>query len=294
MGNNYDNKQINKMLDREYIKEHIMTALKEDVREGDHSSLACIDSSATSKAKLVAKQDCIICGMEIAKMVFELVDSTLRFEAFVTDGERVKKGDVLFVVEGSSISILTAERTVLNYMQRLSGISTTTSDYMKLIEGTTTQLLDTRKTTPTMRILEKYAVKVGGGTNHRIGLFDMIMLKDNHIDFAGGIEKAIEKTRKYLSEKNLDLKIEIEVRDFNELERVLAIGQVDRIMLDNFSVEDTKKAVEMIAHRYEVESSGGITTQTILSYAQTGVDFISVGALTHQIKSVDLSLLAEN
>lgn len=282
------------ILDTEYIKQHILTALKEDVKEGDHSSLACIDCLATSKAKLVAKQDCIICGVDIARMVFELVDDKLQFQAFASDGQRIKKGDIVFKVEGSAISILTAERTLLNYMQRLSGIATTTSEYVNLIEGTSARLLDTRKTTPTMRILEKYAVKTGGGTNHRIGLFDMIMLKDNHIDFAGGIEKAIDRTLQYLKDKQLDLKIEIEVRNFEELQRVLAKGGVNRIMLDNFSVEDTQKAVKMIDHKYEIESSGGITAENILSYAQTGVDFISVGALTHQIKSIDLSLLAED
>mgnify|MGYP003503646170 FL=1 len=282
------------ILDTEYIKQHILTALKEDVREGDHSSLACIDRLATSKAKLVAKQDCIICGVDIARMVFELVDDKLQFQAFASDGQKIKKGDIVFKVEGSAISILTAERTLLNYMQRLSGIATTTSEYVSLIAGTSARLLDTRKTTPTMRILEKYAVKTGGGTNHRIGLFDMIMLKDNHIDFAGGIEKAIDRTLQYLKDKQLDLKIEIEVRNFEELQRVLAKGGVNRIMLDNFSVEDTQKAVKMIDHKYEIESSGGITAENILSYAQTGVDFISVGALTHQIKSIDLSLLADD
>ena len=195
------------ILDTEYIKQHILTALKEDVREGDHSSLACIDRLATSKAKLVAKQDCIICGVDIARMVFELVDDRLQFQAFASDGQKIKKGDIVFKVEGSAISILTAERTLLNYMQRLSGIATTTSEYVSLIAGTSARLLDTRKTTPTMRILEKYAVKTGGGTNHRIGLFDMIMLKDNHIDFAGGIEKAIDRTLQYLKDKQLDLKI---------------------------------------------------------------------------------------
>ncbi len=280
-------------LDKQYLTKHILSALREDVGEGDHSSLACIPEGTQNKAKMIAKEDCVICGMEVAELVFELVDSSLRFTPLAKDGQRVAKGDVIFRVEGSAVAILTAERTVLNYMQRLSGIATTTASYTDLVRGTSARLLDTRKTTPSMRLLEKYAVKTGGGTNHRMGLYDMVMLKDNHIDFAGGIEQAIDRTREYLSKKGLDIKIEIEVRDFSELERVLSKGGVDRIMLDNFTPEDTRRAVELIAHRYEVESSGGITAQNIAAYAQSGVDFISVGALTHQIRSVDLSLLAE-
>ncbi len=280
-------------IDKEYLTQHILSALKEDVGEGDHSSLACIPTWAYKKAKMIAKESCIVCGIDVAKQVFMAVDNRLVFTPLSKDGHIAKQGEVIFRVEGSAISILTAERTVLNYMQRLSGIATKTAYYNNLIKGTNTRLLDTRKTTPTLRLLEKYAVGVGGGSNHRMGLYDMVMLKDNHIDFAGGIEQAIDQTRKYLDEKGLDIKIEIEVRDFEELERVLARGGVNRIMLDNFSVEDTLRAVELIDHRYETESSGGITEKNIAKYAQCGVDFISVGALTHQIQSVDLSLLAE-
>ncbi len=275
------------------IISHIQNALREDVGEADHSSLSCIEFGTKDKAKLIAKQDCIICGIDVAKLVYQIVDNNVKFTALKKDGDKVKKGEVIFRVEGEAISILTAERTALNYMQRLSAISTRTNYYQSIVEGTNVKLLDTRKTTPTMRVLEKYAVKTGGGTNHRFGLYDMIMLKDNHIDFAGGITQAITKVRKYLSERSLDLKIEIEVRNFLELQEVLERGEVDRIMLDNFSVEDTKKAVEIINHKYEVESSGGINETTILDYAKTGVDYISVGSLTHKIDSIDLSLIAE-
>lgn len=278
---------------KQHIISHIQLALEEDVREADHSSLSCIAEGTQNTAKLIAKQDCIICGIEIARLVYHTVDSKIKFFAFKKDGDEIKKGEIVFKIEGNAISILTAERTALNYMQRLSAISTRTHYYQNLVKGTNVQLLDTRKTTPTMRILEKYAVKTGGGTNHRFGLYDMIMLKDNHIDFAGGITAAIEKANNYIKERSLNLKIEIEVRNFAELEEVLAKGNVDRIMLDNFTVEDTKKAVELINHRYEVESSGGITETTILEYAKTGVDYISVGALTHKIDSIDLSLVAE-
>lgn len=293
MGNSADNQQAIMELNEQYIEQHILSALKEDVGEGDYSSLACIPSTERGKAKLVAKQACVVCGIDIAGKVFELTDKDIVFTPLIKDGQKAEKGDVLFRVEGSAASILTAERTALNYMQRLSGIASTTAEYVNLIKGTSTRLLDTRKTTPCMRLLEKYAVKTGGGTNHRIGLYDMIMLKDNHIDFAGGIENAIDKTLHYLKENHLELKIEIEVRDLDELRRVLAHGGVNRIMLDNFSVEDTRKAVELIAQRYEIESSGGITAENILSYARCGVDYISVGALTHHIKSVDLSLLTD-
>lgn len=293
MGNSADNQQAIMELNEQYIEQHILSALKEDVGEGDYSSLACIPSTERGKAKLVAKQACVVCGIDIAGKVFELTDKDIVFTPLMKDGQKAEKGDVLFRVEGSAASILTAERTALNYMQRLSGIASTTAEYVNLIKGTSTRLLDTRKTTPCMRLLEKYAVKTGGGTNHRIGLYDMIMLKDNHIDFAGGIENAIDKTLHYLKENHLELKIEIEVRDLDELRRVLAHGGVNRIMLDNFSVEDTRKAVELIAQRYEAESSGGITAENILSYARCGVDYISVGALTHHIKSIDLSLLTD-
>lgn len=282
------------MLEEQYIRNHIRTALQEDVGQADHSSLACIEYYTQSKAKLVAKEDCVICGMDIARLVFEMVDSGLEYLPLKKDGDILKKGDIVFRVKGRAISILTAERTVLNYMQRLSAVATSTMEYVRLLSGTNTKLLDTRKTTPTMRILEKYAVKVGGGTNHRMGLYDMIMLKDNHIDFAGGISNAIDKTREYLKQNHLDMKIEIEVRNFDELSQVLAKGGVDRIMLDNFTPTDLKKAVEQINKRYETESSGGINKLTIAEYAKSGVDYISVGALTHHIKSVDLSLQAED
>lgn len=282
------------MLEEQYIRNHIRTALQEDVGQADHSSLACIDPDIQSKAKLVAKEDCVICGMDVARLVFEMVDSDLEYQPLKKDGDIVRKGDIVFRVKGRAISILTSERTVLNYMQRLSGVATNTMEYVRLLSGTNTKLLDTRKTTPTMRILEKYAVKVGGGTNHRMGLYDMIMLKDNHIDFAGGISNAIDKTREYLKKNNLSMKIEIEVRNFDELAQVLEKGGVDRIMLDNFTPTDLKKAVEQINKRYETESSGGINKLTIAEYAKSGVDYISVGALTHHIKSVDLSLQAED
>jgi nicotinate-nucleotide pyrophosphorylase (carboxylating) len=241
---------------------------------------------------MVAKQDGILCGAEVGERVFVLVDNTLRVTLLKHDGDAVRKGDMLMTVEGPSGSILTAERTALNFMQRLSGIATETHRMVQMLDGLETKLLDTRKTTPNMRLLEKYAVKCGGGTNHRIGLYDMVMLKDNHIDFAGGIVNAIRRCHEYLKAKGLDLKIEIEVRDFNELQQVLDEGGVDRIMLDNFTPADTRKAVTIINHRYEVESSGGITYDTIRDYAEQGVDFISVGALTHSVKGLDLSFKA--
>lgn len=277
----------------DYLVQHITLALDEDIRDGDHSSLACISKTTKDKAKLIAKQDGIICGIEIAKRVYSLVDSRIVFTPLLSDGDKIKKGDIVFKVEGPAIGILTAERTALNYMQRLSGIATSTNKYVELIKGTNAKLLDTRKTTPSMRLFEKYAVKVGGGFNHRIGLYDMIMLKDNHIDFAGGIKEAITKTHEYLKRIGKDLKIEIEVRSMEELEEVLEIGAVDRIMLDNFTPEVLTQAVERIGKSYETESSGGINKETILSFAKTGVDFISVGSLTHQINSLDLSLIAD-
>lgn len=281
------------LIPEEYLVQHITLALEEDVRDGDHSSMACISKNTTDKAKLVVKQDGILCGIEIARKVYSLVDDKIIFTPFLKDGDKIKKGDIVFKVEGPAIGILTAERTALNYMQRLSGIATATNEYVGIIKGTKTKLLDTRKTTPSMRLFEKYAVKVGGGYNHRIGLYDMIMLKDNHIDFAGGIKEAITKTKEYLKRIGKDLKIEIEVRSMEELEQVMEIGGVDRIMLDNFTPELLTKAVERIGKSYETESSGGITKETILSYARSGVDYISVGSLTHQIKSLDLSLVAD-
>ena len=282
------------LIPKEYLLKHIELSLSEDIGDGDHSSLACISKSETNKAKLVAKQEGIICGIDIAREVYALVDKSIKFTAMMKDGDRIKKGDIVFRVEGSAIGILTSERTALNYMQRLSGIATSTNEYVELIKGTRTKLLDTRKTTPSMRLFEKYAVKVGGGYNHRIGLYDMIMLKDNHIDFAGGVENAITKTKEYLKNLGKELKIEVEVRSLEELERVLKIGGVNRIMLDNFTPELLQKAIERIGGKYETESSGGINKDTILNFAKTGVDFISVGALTHQIKSLDLSLIAED
>lgn len=282
------------LIPKEYLLKHIELSLSEDIGDGDHSSLACISKTETNKAKLVAKQEGIICGIDIAREVYALVDKSIKFTAMMKDGDRIKKGDIIFRVEGSAIGILTSERTALNYMQRLSGIATSTNEYVELIKGTGTKLLDTRKTTPSMRLFEKYAVKVGGGYNHRIGLYDMIMLKDNHIDFAGGVENAITKTKEYLKNVGKELKIEVEVRSMEELERVLKIGGINRIMLDNFTPELLQKAIERIGGKYETESSGGINKDTILNFAKTGVDFISVGALTHQIKSLDLSLVAQD
>ena len=282
------------LIPKEYLLKHIELSLSEDIGDGDHSSLACISKNETNKAKLVAKEEGIICGIDIAREVYALVDKSIKFTAMMKDGDRIKKGDIIFRVEGSAIGILTSERTALNYMQRLSGIATSTNEYVELIKGTGTKLLDTRKTTPSMRLFEKYAVKVGGGYNHRIGLYDMIMLKDNHIDFAGGVENAITKTKEYLKNVGKELKIEVEVRSMEELERVLKIGGINRIMLDNFTPELLQKAIERIGGKYETESSGGINKDTILSFAKTGVDFISVGALTHQIKSLDLSLVAQD
>ena len=269
----------------------IKMALREDIGDGDHSTLACIPPTATGTAKMVAKADGILCGAEVGERVFTLVDSNLKVNLLKHDGDAIVKGDIVMTVEGPSGSILTAERTALNFMQRLSGIATETHRMVQMLNGLHTQLLDTRKTTPNMRLLEKYAVKCGGGTNHRIGLYDMVMLKDNHIDFAGGIEAAIDRTRDYLKAKGKDLKIEIEVRNLDELQRVLNHGGVDRIMLDNFDTTTLREAVRRINGKYETEASGGITDETLRAYAETGVDFISVGALTHHIKSLDLSLV---
>ena len=274
------------------IEDLLKQALQEDIQDGDHSSLACIPAEATGKCHLLVKQAGIIAGIEIAKQAFSIVDSRLNFNQLLNDGDTIKPGDIAFTIEGSRQSLLKGERLALNYMQRMSGIATSTNNYIQLINHTSCKLLDTRKTTPNNRVFEKLAVKIGGGFNHRFGLYDMIMLKDNHIDFAGGIEQAIKKTNGYLVDNKLDLKIEIEVRDFQELKEVLATGNVDRIMLDNFSVEDTREALKLINGKYETESSGGIDKTTIKAYAETGVDFISVGALTHQINSLDLSLKA--
>lgn len=267
-------------------------AFAEDIGDGDHTTLCCIPEDPVGKSHLLIKEDGILAGVEVAKRVFARFDDTLKVEVFMDDGSEVKKGDIAMLVTGKTRSLLQTERLMLNIMQRMSGIATTTRRYVDLLKGTNTKVLDTRKTTPGMRMLEKQAVKIGGGVNHRIGLFDMILLKDNHVDFAGGIRNAIDKCHKYLDEKSLNLKIEIEVRNFDELGQVLERGGVDRIMLDNFTVADTKKAVDMIAGKYETESSGGITFDTIRQYAECGVDFVSVGALTHSVKCLDMSFKA--
>ena len=264
----------------------------EDIGDGDHTTLCCIPEDAMGKSHLLIKEDGVLAGVKVAKRVFNRFDPTMQVEVLIQDGARVKKGDIAMVVTGKVRSLLQTERLMLNIMQRMSGIATMTAVYVDRLKGTHTHVLDTRKTTPGMRMLEKQAVKIGGGMNHRIGLFDMILLKDNHVDFAGGIENAINRCHEYLKEKGLDLKIEIEVRNFDELQRVLNCGGVNRIMLDNFTVADTKKAVAMIGGKYETESSGGITLDTIRDYAEAGVDFVSVGALTHSVKGLDMSFKA--
>ena len=264
----------------------------EDIGDGDHTTLCCIPDTAMGKSHLLIKEDGILAGVEVAKRVFARFDPTMQVEVLINDGAHVKKGDIAMVVTGKVRSLLQTERLMLNIMQRMSGIATMTAKYVERLNGTKTHVLDTRKTTPGMRMLEKQAVKIGGGMNHRIGLFDMILLKDNHVDFAGGIANAINRCHEYLKEKGLDLKIEIEVRNFDELRQAMECGGINRIMLDNFSVEDTKKAVEIVAGRYEIESSGGITFDTIRDYAECGVDFISVGALTHSVKGLDMSFKA--
>ena len=274
------------------INNLIDLAFAEDIGEGDHTTICSIPDSSTGKASLIIKEAGILAGVDIAIKVFHKLDSLIKVDVLIKDGSAVKPGDIVFTVEGKVQSILKSERIMLNIMQRMSGVATATNKYVALIAGTGAKVLDTRKTTPGMRILEKQAVKLGGGENHRIGLFDMILLKDNHIDFAGGIEKAINGANKYLKEKNKSLKIEIEVRDMNELNEALRVGGVDRIMLDNFTPETTREAVGLVNGRVELESSGGITSETIRSYAETGVDYISVGALTHSVKGLDMSLLA--
>lgn len=274
------------------IERLIDLAFAEDIGDGDHTTLSSIPEDAMGKSKLLIKESGVLAGIEIAKKIFHRFDPSMKVEVFINDGEEVKPGDIAMVVEGKVRSLLQTERLMLNVMQRMSGIATMTRKYTKQLEGTKTRVLDTRKTTPGMRMLEKMAVKIGGGVNHRIGLFDMILLKDNHVDFAGGIDKAIIRAKEYCKEKGKDLKIEIEVRNFDELQQVLNVGGVDRIMLDNFTPEDTKKAVEMIDGRYETESSGGITFDTLRDYAEAGVDFISVGALTHSVKGLDMSFKA--
>ena len=264
----------------------------EDIGDGDHTTLCCIPEDAMGKSHLLIKEDGILAGVEVAKKVFARFDPDMQVEVLMGDGSRVKKGDIAMIVSGRIRSLLQTERLMLNIMQRMSGIATMTNRYVERLKGTHTRVLDTRKTTPGMRMLEKQAVKIGGGVNHRIGLFDMILLKDNHVDFSGSIANAINRCHAYLKEKGLDLKIEIEVRSFDEIRQVMEVGGVDRIMLDNFSVENTRKAVEMIGGKYETESSGGITFDTIRDYAECGVDFVSVGALTHSVKGLDMSFKA--
>ncbi len=274
------------------LEKNIKDWFLEDIGDGDHSTLSCIPENAVGKSHLIVKDTGVIAGIEVARKVFEYFDNTLKMTQFIDDGKEVKPRDIVFEVEGKIRSLLQTERLMLNIMQRMSGIATRTHEYVKLLEGTRARVLDTRKTTPGLRLLEKEAVLIGGGCNHRFGLYDMIMLKDNHIDFAGGIPQAIERANAYIGEHNLELKIEIEVRNLDELSQVLAKGGVQRIMLDNFTVNDTRRAVELIGGRFETESSGGITKETIRSYALTGVDYISVGALTHSIKSLDMSFKA--
>ena len=276
----------------ELVDRLIDLSFAEDIGDGDHTTLCCIPEDAMGKSKLLIKEDGSLAGVEIAKEVFHRFDPTMQVEVLMGDGTKVKKGDVAMIVTGKVRSLLQTERLMLNIMQRMSGIATMTAKYVERLEGTHTRVLDTRKTTPGMRMLEKQAVKIGGGCNHRIGLFDMILLKDNHVDFAGGIANAINRCHEYLKQKGLDLKIEIEVRNFDELKQAMDCGGIDRIMLDNFSVADTKKAVDIVGGKYETESSGGITFDTLRDYAECGVDFISVGALTHSVKGLDMSFKA--
>lgn len=274
------------------IDELIDLAFAEDIGDGDHTTLCCIPDTAMGKSRLLIKEPGILAGVEIARKIFHRFDPDLKMTVYIEDGTAVKPGDVAFVVEGRVQSLLQTERLMLNVMQRMSGIATMTHRYVKKLEGLHTRILDTRKTTPGMRMLEKEAVKIGGGVNHRIGLFDMILLKDNHVDFAGGIENAISRCHDYLKAKGKDLKIEIEVRNLDELKEFMRVGGVDRIMLDNFSPELTKEAVKIVGGKYEIESSGGITFDTIRDYAESGVDFVSVGALTHSVKGLDMSFKA--
>lgn len=281
-----------KVIDLPAIDAFIENAIREDVGDGDHTSLSTIPATAHGKAQLIVKDEGILAGVEVAKKVFTKFDPDCKIETFITDGTPVKHGDVAFTVTGKVLTILQCERLVLNIMQRMSGVATQTHKYVEKLEGLKTKVLDTRKTTPGMRLLDKWAVKLGGGENHRIGLYDMILIKDNHIDFAGGIENAINASKKYLKDKNKDLKIEVEARNIDDIKRIMALGGIHRIMLDNFDIETTRKAVKLINGQYETESSGGITIDTLRDYAKCGVDYISVGALTHQIRSLDMSLKA--
>lgn len=275
------------------LKEFIRLSLAEDIGDGDHSTLASIDITAMGNAKLLVKEPGILAGVEEALQIFSLYDSTLSITKYMSDGQKISVGDIVFEVNGSARSILTTERLVLNIMQRMSGIATQTNKLVEMVKHTPVTLLDTRKTTPLFRYFEKKAVKIGGGDNHRMGLYDMIMLKDNHIDYAGGIKQAINQTKKYLASTNKTLKIEVEVRNFRELEEVLSVGGINIIMLDNFTPEDIRTALQKINKEYKVEASGGINKDNLVQYAETGVDYISIGALTHQIKSLDLSLKAK-
>jgi len=274
------------------LREFILRGLAEDIGDGDHSSLACIPTEATGNAKLIIKEKGVLAGIRVATEIFSAIDNNLNIRVLIKDGTEVNPGDIAFFISGRQQSILKAERLTLNIMQRMSGIATSTREYTEKLKGFKTRILDTRKTTPGFRFLEKEAVRIGGGINHRMGLYDMIMLKDNHIDYAGGIEKAVLRSHEYLMKHNLNLKIEVEARNIEDVRKIVATGLVDRIMLDNFNVDDTLKAVKVIDGRCETESSGGITLATIRSYAECGVDFISVGALTHHIKSLDMSLKA--
>jgi nicotinate-nucleotide pyrophosphorylase (carboxylating) len=280
------------MVSEQLIDELIDLAIREDIGDGDHTSLACIPAHITGKARLLVKDEGIIAGIEIAKRIFYRFDSTLLLHEMIADGTPVKKGDIAFYVEGKSLSILQCERLVLNIMQRMSGVATQTNYYVRKLEGYKTKVLDTRKTTPGMRMLDKMAVKLGGGENHRIGLFDMILIKDNHIDYAGGITNAVNAVKKYLKQNNKNLKIEVEARSLEDIKEILSLGGVNRILIGNFTPEQTREAVNLIQGQCETESSGGITIDTLRDYAACGVDYISVGALTHQIKSLDLSLKA--
>ncbi|MEO5643280.1 MAG: carboxylating nicotinate-nucleotide diphosphorylase [Bacteroidia bacterium] len=279
-------------LDLTLINSFISAAFAEDVHDGDHTSLSTIPENAIDKAQLIVKDEGILAGVALARIIFAHLDPKIKMNTFISDGSLVKKGDIAFEVEGPARAILTAERLVLNCMQRMSGIATTTWQLVKLLDGLNTSVIDTRKTTPGFRYFEKWAVRIGGGANHRFGLYDMILIKDNHVDYAGGISKAIHAANTYLREKAMKLDIEIEVRNFTELDEVLATGEIKRIMLDNFTPEDLAKAIRIIDKRFETEASGGITANTIRKYAESGVDFISVGALTHSIRSLDLSLKA--
>lgn len=279
-------------MDKEYIHSFIVNALAEDVGDGDHTSLATIPAGTQGKAKLLVKDTGILAGVELALEIFKQVDPDLKVNVLLHDGAEIKPKDIVLEVEGDAQSILTAERLVLNCMQRMSGVATKTHEIVQLLEGTGTKVLDTRKTTPGMRYLEKWAVKIGGGVNHRFGLFDMILIKDNHVDYSGGIKQAIQNTKDYLQRTGKNLAIEIEVRNLDELQQVLDAGGIDRILLDNFNFDDLRKAVSMVGGKYDTEASGGITVDNIRQYAECGVDYISVGALTHSVKSLDLSLKA--